>query len=97
MATLEILNPVAEIRRGKVEPARRLDTLEGKTIGLYWNQKPGGDIALGHMASELSKRFGGLAFRNYLGSVGSPSRQATPEDVARIAREVDAVIGTNAD
>ncbi len=97
MATLEILNPVAEIKRGNVEPAKRLSTLEGKAIGLYWNQKPGGDIALGHMARELSRRFPGMTFREYVGSVGSPSRQATAEDVARMAKEVDAVIGSNAD
>ncbi len=97
MATLEILNPVAEIKRGKVEPAKRPSTLEGKTIGLYWNQKPGGDIALGHMARELSKRFPRVTFKEYVGSVGSPSRQATAEDVARMAKEVDAVIGSNAD
>jgi len=97
MVSLEILNPVAEIVRDRVPPAKRLDTLEGKTIGLYWNQKPGGDIALAHVARELSQRFTGITFKSYLGSVGSPSRQATAEDIARMSKEVDAIIGTNAD
>ena len=83
--------------RDRVPAAKRLDTLEGKTIGLYWNQKPGGDIALAHMARELSHRFSGLTFKNYVGSVGSPSRQATAGDISKMSREVDAIIGTNAD
>ena len=69
MATLEILNPVAEIVQTTIPPAPRLDTLEGKTIGLYWNLKANGNIALAAMAEELSRRHPGIKFRNYAADV----------------------------
>ena len=46
MAILEFLSPQAEILRPTIPPARRLDTLEGKTIALYWNLKAGGTSPL---------------------------------------------------
>jgi len=97
MASLEVLNPVAEIIRAAVPAARRPDSLEGKRVGLFWNNKPGGDVALAAVAEELSKRYPGITFRNYLGSVGSSTRYMTPEDAARMAAECDAVIGTSSD
>ena len=97
MATLEVLHPVAEIVQNSVPAARRLDSLDGKTIGLFWNIKAGGDVALSAVAEELSKQHEGITFRNYIGSVGSIYRQATPEDIEKMATECDAVIGTSAD
>lgn len=97
MASLEILNPVAEIKQARISAARRLESLEGKTVGLFWNMKAGGDIALTTIAEELTKRHPGVTFRNYIGSVGNLVRQATVEDVERIAAECDAVVGTSSD
>jgi hypothetical protein len=97
MATLEVLHPVAEILPASVPAARRLDKLEGKTVGLFWNMKAGGDAALQAVAAELARRHPGLVFQHYVGSVGSTYRQATPEDVERMAAECDAVVGTSGD
>ena len=57
MYRLEVMNPVAPVL-GDVEatpPAPRPDSLEGKTIGLVWNGKANGDVAL-KRAGELIRR-----------------------------------------
>ena len=97
MAQLEILHPVAEILPASVSAARRPGTLDGATIGLFWNSKAGGDVALRAAAEELARRHGGITFRHYVGSVGSTYRQATPEDVQRMTAECDVVIGSSGD
>ena len=98
MATLEFLNPVAETEFHHVPPAARVGAgLDGKTVGLFWNMKPGGDVALRVVREKLAERFPGAAFRDYVGSVGSSVRLATPEDQDRMAAECDVVIGTTGD
>lgn len=42
VAQLEILHPVAEILPASVPAARRPGTLDGATVGLFWNSKAGG-------------------------------------------------------
>ena len=48
MYQLDVMNPVAPVL-GEVHatpPAPRPSSLEGKTIGLVWNGKANGDVAL---------------------------------------------------
>jgi hypothetical protein len=97
MARLEILNPVAKTVEHSVKPAARRASLEGATIGLYWNMKAGGDAALDRTEELLRARVPGVRFRRYMGSVGFIMRHCTAEDADRIAAEVDAVVGTTAD
>ena len=70
MARLEIVNPVAETVKYEVEPATRSSDLRDKTVGLYWNIKAGGDIALERAAKLLSERFKGTRFQQFIGSYG---------------------------
>jgi hypothetical protein len=97
MAQLEVLNPVATPVRHSIAPAPRRADLRGATIGLYWNMKAGGDEALNRTETLLRERFPGAAFKRYHGSVGFLMRHCTAEDSDRIAREVQAVVGTTAD
>ena len=97
MNRLEILNPVARTVEHSVKPATRPPTLDGLTVGLYWNMKAGGDAALDRTEERLRDRFPGLRFRRYTGSVGWLMRHCTAEDADRIAAEVDAVVGTTND
>jgi hypothetical protein len=94
---LEILNPQAATIEQTVKAAQRAPDLRGKRIGLYWNLKAGGDHALTRAAELLGTRFPGVTFKRYWGEVGSLFRMATAADVARIAAECDAVIGTTSD
>ena len=97
MAKLEILNPQASFRIEAHEPAPRLTELTGKRIGLWWNMKAGGDVALQRTAEILAQRFPGTQCAQYVGSVGAMLRHATAEDATRIAQECDAVVGSTSD
>ena len=97
MANLEVLNPVADTKPEKVELAPKLPDLSGKTIGLFFNQKAGGDILLEQNAELLKQRYSGMKFKNYLGVVGQIMRSITAEQADTISKECDAVIGATAD
>ena len=97
MAQLEICNPVAQTAHFSVAPAPRRADLGRATVGLYWNMKAGGDEALNRAETLLRERFPGVTFKRYHGSVGFLMRHCTAEDSDRMAREVQAVVGTTAD
>jgi hypothetical protein len=58
--TLVVLNPVATIEVARVKPAQRLTDLNNKRIGLFWNRKARGDVALRKIEAVLTQRFSGL-------------------------------------
>jgi hypothetical protein len=95
--TLHVLNPVSRKVQESLANAQRLTSLDGRRIGLYWNHKPGGDIALKRTRELLESKFPGLQTTTYVGSVGGAYHQVTKGDVERIARECVAVVGTTAD
>ena len=99
---LQILSPAAARVDFKAPPARRLDTLAGKTIGLYQNMTGGADVAVDRVAERLAARFDGLRFERY-GGDRRPGRPTLSRGVhideaeaAVIASEVDAMIGATA-
>jgi hypothetical protein len=57
---LAILNPVATIEVAGVKPAQRITDLDNKRIGLFWNRKARGDVALRKIEAVLTQRFRGL-------------------------------------
>lgn len=101
MARLEVLNPVAEIERRSVAPAPRPSSLKGKTVGLVWNMKAGGDIALDRIASLMAERIEGVRTVRFDGAFGGHRialvSQIDPGDADRIAKQCDVVVGTTAD
>ena len=97
MAKLRIINPQATTIIEAVKAAPRVDGLKGKRVGLYWNMKSGGDVALERTATLLAERYPNTEFRNIVGSVGAMLRHATAEDAELVAQECDAVVGTTAD
>lgn len=94
---LNILNPVSRKVEKVGSSAPRLSTFDGKHIGLYWNHKPGGDAALKRVDELLKARYPGVQTKIYVGSMGGAVKSAAKEDVARMAQECAAVIGTTAD
>ncbi len=99
---LQIMSPAADRVDFKVPPAPRLASLEGKTIGLYNNMTGGADIAVERVAEHISQRFRNVKFERYGGDL-RPGRPALSrgnhideEEAARIAAEVDAMIGAAA-
>ncbi|MBI4338618.1 MAG: hypothetical protein HY680_01550 [Chloroflexi bacterium] len=100
MVRIQVLNPVApRFIKTTHRPASRLQTqtLNGKVVGLYWNLKPGGEVALKRISERLAERFSNVSFRWYSGSMGGGRTVLTTADADLIARECDVVIGTSAD
>jgi hypothetical protein len=97
MATLEVLNPVAQQVKKKGANAPRLAKLEGKVVGLYWNFKAGGDAAIKRTDELLKARFPRLETKSYVGSIGGANRFVTKDDVQKISQECAAVVATTAD
>lgn len=99
---VQIMSPAAERVDFTVPPAPRLSSLEGKTIGLYNNMTGGADIAVDRVAEHLSRRYTHIKFERY-GGERRPGRPALSrgnhidaEEAARMATEVDAMIGATA-
>ena len=74
---LEVFNPVARFAEGKVAPAPRATDLTGKTIALFWNQKPGGDIALAAVAGLLESRYQNIKFMRFAFPHPTPKPEST--------------------
>ncbi len=82
----ELVSPEGRTKSITAGPAPRPATLEGKTIGLSWNGKPGGNEALEEIARLLQERVPSLNFIRYWETV--------PESWAVALRELDdATIG----
>ena len=99
---LQIMSPAAERVDFKVPPAPRLNSLEGKTIGLYNNLTGGADVAVELAAERISHRYPNVKFERYGGDL-RPGRPALSrgnhideDEASRIAKEVDAMIGATA-
>ena len=97
MTMLNVLNPVAQMVPEKINPADRLDELSGKTIGLYWNMKSGGDVALKRVAELLEAKYGTIKLRWYMPAHGHASRHSSTEELDKVALDCDAVIGSTND
>jgi len=99
MVNLEVLNPVAKLSTQEVTLASRLGHLSGKTIGLFWNAKPSGDIINQFTAQLLTNQFKDIRFKEYLGSVHVVGvvRHASTEELDTMAKECDAVVGALGD
>jgi len=94
---ITVRNPVAESVVTAVKPAARVPDLDGKRIGLYWNVKAGGDLALERTEVLLKKRYPKATFSYHRGTVGMVMRHVTPAEADRISKEVDVIVGTSSD
>jgi hypothetical protein len=63
---LEVLNPFAERAEPVVDPAPRLDTLEGKTIGLINTDKPGSNYFLNAVEDLLEEKYPTVKFKYFV-------------------------------
>jgi hypothetical protein len=53
---MKVLNPVASQDTREFPLAARASSLDGVTLGLAWNGKPGGEIALERIAQKIQER-----------------------------------------
>jgi hypothetical protein len=52
----EVVNPAGAVKVEPMKLAPRITSLEGKTIGLKWNEKPNGNIFLDRIAELLQEK-----------------------------------------
>ncbi|MCH9010207.1 MAG: hypothetical protein IIC21_06260 [Chloroflexi bacterium] len=94
MYEMKVVNPVAKVL-GDVNAtplAPRPSSLEGKTIGLVWNGKANGDVALRRAGEILQEKIPGVTLKFYSGAL------PTPEFIMDKAKQaVDVAIGCTAD
>ncbi|OGA23290.1 MAG: hypothetical protein A3I01_01550 [Betaproteobacteria bacterium RIFCSPLOWO2_02_FULL_65_24] len=94
-----LMNPVGDPPRAVFDGAGRPGDLSGKTLGLFWNGKPGGDVLLDEVALCLSGRFPGLDIVKFWearpGTITAYGNSA--DNLRFMAQSADLVIGTNAD
>jgi hypothetical protein len=91
-----LVNPLDETVRVQGTPAQRLNTLQGKTIGLLDISKPGGSVFLDHFERMLKERHGvARVVRATKPTFTKPAPAAVIEQL--IAARCDAVIEALAD
>ena len=94
MHTLEVLSPIASSAHdnsiGTAAPRPR--TLDGLTLGLLWNSKRGGEVALVKAGQLLQERYRGLKVIRYDGSM-----PCDKELMERARSECDVFIGSTGD
>ena len=91
--SIEVLNPTADAYGETVSPlAPRLESLDGKVIGLLWNGKPLGDVALKTVGGLIKERYPTADVRFFPGTI-----RFTKELLAQAEAECDAVITCAAD
>lgn len=96
MKRLVVLNPIGVFKPERVAPAPRPKALKNKKIGLHWNEKPRGDIALTRVKELLEERFQGVQTK-FLPSTNIVRALSEEQLVEIMAWKPDAVIGGTAD
>lgn len=86
--TLEVLNPRGEIELPPVSaPGARITDLTGKKIGLYWNEKQGGNHFWNGIEQLLKQKLPETKVLRYSGAFDLGDELA-----AKIAKETDAFL-----
>jgi hypothetical protein len=57
MGKIEIFVPVSEVNPREIRMAERPSSLNGKVIGLMWDEKPNGDLLLNNLRGALKNKF----------------------------------------
>ncbi len=94
MYELKVLNPVAPVL-GEINAsplAHRPHSLEGKTIGLVWNGKANGDVALNRLGELIKNQIPNVTIKFYSGALPTPNHV-----LSRAKKEIDVAIGCTAD
>lgn len=99
----ELVNPTGVIQQAQVEPARRITSLDGKTVALRWNSKHNGDVVLDRIAELLSQKYPTIKIiKTYqtdpsLNGISGPAPEAERVAKAVAAAQPDLVIATQGD
>jgi hypothetical protein len=94
--TLEVLRPTGlDVTSEKSLGAHRVETLDGKRIGLVWNNKDYGDKVLDQVHALLAERLPSAKFSRW--RLKECCIKPPEGELEKIAKEVDAVVYTLGD
>jgi hypothetical protein len=88
----DVWNPLTEYETAMLTQSPRLTDLNGKTVGLFWNGKPNGDVLLEAIGKLLEDRFKDVKLIKFWLYIS-----AGPENQKRMAEQCDAVIAAQGD
>jgi len=94
-----LMSPVADFQVEQFKIANRVPKLKGKTIGLFWNGKPNGNVFLNEVAAQLRARFNTLKTIK-MWEVKPETRTAlgnSVENLRFMAQNTDLIIGASGD
>ena len=92
---LRVQCPVGVYTFTPMSPAKRLDSLNDKKIGLYWNHKARGDVALNRVKELLSERFDGMSFEWFETPISVEAPDTWFEEVKKSG--VDGIVASTGD
>ena len=85
----ELVNPSGVIKQAQVEPAKRITTLEGKTVVLRWNGKNNGDLFLDKIAELLKKNIPTVkVVKSYVEDTSLNSISGTEKESIRVTEAI---------
>lgn len=93
--SLRVFNPVAIHRFTPLSPARRLPDLKNKKIGLYWNHKARGNVALDRVQELLSERYEGITFEWFETFISVEASKEWFEKIKK--RGIDGIVASTGD
>lgn len=99
----ELINPSGAIEKSSVDPAKRITSLEGKTIVLRWNYKHNGDVVLDRLNDLLTQKYPtSKIIKIYKQDPSTNKISGNPAESSRIADVIagvkpDIVIASQAD
>ena len=94
MFTLDVLNPVAKSEGDTkiTRAAKRPRSLDGLTLGLIWNSKRGGELALMKAGELVSNKYKNVKVIRYDGSM-----PCEKDLMQRATQECDIFVGSTGD
>ena len=88
----ELVNPSGVIKLAQVEPAKRITSLDGKTVALRWNGKHNGNVVLDRIAELMAQKYPNTkVIKTYETDPSLNTISGTPANSERITRAVTAM------
>jgi ABC-type Fe3+-hydroxamate transport system substrate-binding protein len=98
-----LVNLSGAIKIAQIKPAKRISTLDGKTVAFRWNGKNNGDVVLDHLCDLMGKKFPNTRFVKIYqkdpSTVGISGSAPESERIARsmVSLKPDLVIAAQGD
>lgn len=93
--SMQVLNPVGIRNFKPISPAKRLRELKNKKIGLYWNHKARGNVALDRVKELFTERYEGVTFEWFETPISAEASKEWLDNVKK--KGIDGVVASTGD